>query len=163
MSALTAAAWPRPPLDQISGREKWQTCNSENFVELQGPVAQRCAPVCCISMSRYHLPKLAPYTCVLLVALGAWTARAFDADQKAVLDAYQKPWTGYFAAIQTLGTTLDSAKGDQDIVKAADKFCDEANAFVEQFNDVRYPYLRSDIFKALDNDAPPTNASQHFI
>jgi hypothetical protein len=114
-------------------------------------------------MSRYHLPKLAPYTCVLLVALGAWPARAFDADQKAVLDAYQKPWTAYFAAIQTLGTTLDSAKGDQDIVKAADKFCDEANAFVEEFNDVRDRYLGSDILKAMDNDADAKQAFQDFV
>jgi hypothetical protein len=114
-------------------------------------------------MSRYHLLKLSPYTCVLLVALGAWTAGAFDADQKAVLDAYQKPWTAYFAAIQTLGTTLDSAKGDQDIVKAADKFCDDANAFVEEFNEVRDRYLGSDILKAMDNDGDAKKAFQDFV
>jgi hypothetical protein len=114
-------------------------------------------------MSRYHLLKFSPYTCALIVVLGAWTARAFDADQKAVLDAYQKPWTAYFSAIETLGTTLDSAKGDQDIVKAADKFCDEANAFVEEFNEVRERYLGSDILKAMDNDADAKKAFQDFV
>lgn len=114
-------------------------------------------------MSRYHLPKLSTYTCALLAVLGAWTARAFDADQKAVLEAYQKPWTAYFTAIQALGATLDSAKGDQDIVKAADKFCDQANAFVDEFNDVRDRYLGSDILKAMDNDADAKKAFQDFV
>jgi hypothetical protein len=114
-------------------------------------------------MSRYLLPKLSTYTCALLVVLGPLTVRAFDVDQKAVLDAYQKPWTAYFTAIQALGTTLDSAKGDQDIVKAADKFCDEANAFVEEFNEVRERYLGSDILKAMDNDADAKKAFQDFV
>jgi hypothetical protein len=150
-------------LDQIARKQGWQNCNSENVVELQRPLTQRCASICCNSMSRYHLSRFSPYTCALIVVLGAWTARAFDADQKAVLDAYQKPWTAYFSAIETLGTTLDSAKGDQDIVKAADKFCDEANAFVEEFNEVRDRYLGSDILKAMDNDADAKKAFQDFV
>jgi hypothetical protein len=114
-------------------------------------------------MSRIHLRKLSLYTCALVVALGALPVRAFDAEQKAVLDAYQKPWTAYFTAIQTLGTTLDSVKGDQDVVKAADKFCDEANAFVEAFNEVREHYLGTDILKAMDNDADAKKAFQDFV
>jgi hypothetical protein len=114
-------------------------------------------------MSRYHLPKLSTYTCALLVVLGPWVVKAFDADQKAVLEAYQKPWTAYFAAIQALGATLDSAKGDQDIVKAADKFCDQANAFVDEFNEVRDRYLGSEILKAMDNDADAKKAFQDFV
>ncbi|HEX3444919.1 MAG TPA: hypothetical protein VHS80_09390 [Chthoniobacterales bacterium] len=114
-------------------------------------------------MSRYHLTKLSLYTCALVLACGGWPARAFDADQKAVLDAYQKPWNGYFAAIQTLGTTLDAAKGDHDIVKAADKFCDDANAFVDEFNEVRDRYLGTDILKAMDNDADAKKAFQDFV
>jgi hypothetical protein len=150
-------------LDQIARKQGWQNCNSENVVELQRPLTQRCASICCNSMSRHHLSKFSPYTCALIVVLGAWTARAFDADQKAVLDAYQKPWTAYFSAIETLGSTLDSAKGDQDIVKAADKFCDEANAFVEEFNEIRERYLGSDILKAMDNDADAKKAFQDFV
>jgi hypothetical protein len=114
-------------------------------------------------MSRYHLLKFSPYTCALIVILGGWTARAFDADQKAVLDAYQKPWTAYFAAIEALGKTLEAAKGDQDIVKAADKFCDQANAFVEEFNEVRERYLGTDILKAMDSDADAKKAFQDFV
>jgi hypothetical protein len=114
-------------------------------------------------MSRYHIQRLSRYTCAFALLLSQLTAGAFDADQKAVLEAYQKPWTAYFAAIQTLGNTLDSAKGDQDIVKAADKFCDEANAFVDEFNDVRERYLGSDIVKAMDNDADAKKAFQDFV
>src|ERR1700747_312204 len=66
-------------LDQVPGRERWQICNSENFVELERSLPQRCASIFRNPMSRYHLLKLSPYTCVLLVALGAWTAGAFDA------------------------------------------------------------------------------------
>ena len=114
-------------------------------------------------MRRYHLPKLATYICALFVVFPPWAAKAFDADQKVVLEAYQKPWTTYFAAIKALGETLDSARGDRDIVRAADKFCDEANAFVEEFNEVRDRYLGSDILKAMDNDADAKKAFQDFV
>jgi hypothetical protein len=114
-------------------------------------------------MSRYFLRKLPRHTFALLLVLCPWTASAFDADQKAVLEAYQKPWNAYFTAIQTLGTTIDSAKGDQDIVKAADKFCDDATSFVEEFNDVRSRYVGSDILKAMDNDEEAKKAFQEFV
>src|SRR5437868_13936551 len=68
-------------LDQVAPGEGWQNCNSENFVELQRPLTQRCASICCNSMSRYHLPKFSSYACALMVVLGASTARAFDVDQ----------------------------------------------------------------------------------
>jgi hypothetical protein len=113
-------------------------------------------------MSRHSLSNLSKFSLALL-ALGAWSARAFDAEQKAVLEAYQKPWTAYFAAIDTLGTTLEAAKGDKDVVKAADKFCDEANEFVENFNEIRDRYLGSDVVKAMDNDAEAKKAFQDFI
>jgi hypothetical protein len=113
-------------------------------------------------MSRYFLSKLSKFSLALLI-LGTWSARAFDADQKAVLDAYQKPWNAYFAAIDTLGATLETAKGDKDVVKAADKFCDEANTFVETFNEIRERYLGSDVVKSMDNDAEAKKAFQDFI
>jgi len=114
-------------------------------------------------MSRYHLSKFSTYSCTFLLFLGAWTARGFDAEQKAVLEAYQKPWAAYFTAIQTLATTLEAAKGDKDIVKAADTFCDEANTFIEEFGVVRDRYVGSPILKAMDTDADAKKAFQDFV
>jgi len=59
---------------------------------------------------------------------------ALDADQKAVLDAYKKPWDIYVNAMQALENSIKSANNDGDVVKAADKFCDEANRFVDEYN-----------------------------
>jgi hypothetical protein len=113
-------------------------------------------------MSRHFLSKLTKLSLGFLI-LGTWTARAFDAEQKAVLEAYQKPWNAYFTAIDTLGATLEAAKGDKDVVKAADKFCDDANNFVETFNEIRDRYLGSDIVKSMDTDAEAKKAFQDFI
>jgi hypothetical protein len=114
-------------------------------------------------MSRYHLLKVTKSICELLLILGAWPAAAFDADQKAVLEAYEKPWNTYFTAIETLGATLETVKGDKDVVKAADKFCDEANSFVEAFNIIRERYVGSEILKSMDNDADAKKAFQDFV
>jgi hypothetical protein len=56
---------------------------------------------------------------------------ALDADQKAVLDAYKKPWDIYLTAMQDLAAAMKAAQRDQDVVKAEDKFCDEAYRFVD--------------------------------
>jgi hypothetical protein len=144
------------------GKTRWHIGNGENFVDLREPLTQRCASISYHFMSRYHLSKFSAYSCTFLLFL-ALTAKGFDAEQKAVLEAYQKPWAGYFTAIQTLGATLDAAKGDKDIVKAADTFCDEANTFIEEFGVVRDKYVGSPILKAMDNDADAKKAFQDFV
>lgn len=78
---------------------------------------------------------------------------ALDADQKAVLDAYKKPWDIYLSAVQNLENSIKTANNDDDVVKAADKFCDDANRFVDEYNDVRERYQGSDLLKSMDNDA----------
>src|ERR1700745_3848404 len=78
---------------------------------------------------------------------------ALDADQKAVLDAYKKPWDIYVNAMQALENSIKSANSDADVVKAADKFCDEANRFVDEYNEVREKYQGSDFMKRRTNDA----------
>jgi hypothetical protein len=78
---------------------------------------------------------------------------ALDGDQKAVLDAYKKPWDIYLGAMQNLENAIKTANNDDDVVKAADKFCDDANRFVDEYNDVRERFQGSDVLKSMDNDA----------
>ncbi len=88
---------------------------------------------------------------------------ALDADQKAVLDAYKKPWDVYLSAMQNLENAIKAANNDGDVVKAADKFCDDANRFVDEYNDVRERYQGSDVLKSMDNDAEAKKNIQDFM
>jgi phage I-like protein len=88
---------------------------------------------------------------------------ALDADQKAVLDAYKKPWDVYLSAMQNLENAIKAANNDGDVVKAADKFCDDANRFVDEYNDVRERYQGSDVLRSMDNDADAKKNIQDFM
>ena len=98
-----------------------------------------------------------------LVLLVTRPGYALDADQKAVLDAYKKPWDIYLSAMQNLENAIKSANDDGDVVKAADKFCDDANRFVDEYNDVRERYQGSDLLKSMDNDADAKKNIQDFM
>ncbi|MBV9875017.1 MAG: hypothetical protein JO025_09850 [Verrucomicrobia bacterium] len=103
---------------------------------------------------------------ILSAGLGLLLLRpgyALDADQKAVLDAYKKPWDIYINAMQALENSIKSANNDEDVVKAADKFCDEANRFVDEYNDVREKYQGSDVMKSMDNDAEAKKNIEDFM
>jgi hypothetical protein len=88
---------------------------------------------------------------------------ALDAEQKAVLDAYKKPWDIYLSAMENLENSIKAANKDDDVVKAADKFCDDANRFVDEYNDVREKYQGSDVLKSMDNDAEAKKNIQDFM
>lgn len=88
---------------------------------------------------------------------------ALDADQKAVLDAYKKPWDIYVNAMQALENSIKNANNDGDVVKAADKFCDDANRFVDEYNEVREKYQGSDLMKSMDNDAEAKKNIEDFM
>jgi len=88
---------------------------------------------------------------------------ALDTDQKAVLDAYKKPWDIYLSAMQNLENAIKAANSDGDVVKAADKFCDDANRFVDEYNDVRERYQGSDVLRSMDNDADAKKNIQDFM
>ena len=108
-------------------------------------------------MNRYSLWSL--IFCVSAFIWGATTrSYGLDAEQQAVIDAYKKPFEGYIAAVNLLNQALQNANTDADVVVAADKFCDSANDFVDQFNDVRDRYRGSDILKSMDNDADAKKA-----
>jgi hypothetical protein len=98
-----------------------------------------------------------------LVLVVARPGYALDADQKAVLDAYKKPWDIYLSAMQNLDSAIKGANNDGDVVKAADKFCDDANRFVDEYNDVRERYQGSDVLKSMDNDAEAKKNIQDFM
>lgn len=99
----------------------------------------------------------------LVLLLLARPGYALDADQKAVLDAYKKPWDIYINAMQALENSIKSANNDGDVVKAADKFCDDANRFVDEYNAVREKYQGSDLMKSMDNDAEAKKNIEDFM
>ena len=101
-------------------------------------------------------------TCLVLLVVPR-VGYALDADQKAVLDAYKKPWDIYLSAMQDLANGIKNAGSDGDVVKAADKFCDDANRFVDEYNEVREKYQGSDVLKSMDNDAEAKKSIQDFM
>ena len=105
--------------------------------------------------------KFAVFAGLALVA--ARPGYALDSEQKAVLDAYKKPWDIYLSAMQSLENAIKAADKDDDVVKAADKFCDDANRFVDEYNDVREKYQGSDVLKSMDNDAEAKKNIQDFM
>jgi hypothetical protein len=108
------------------------------------------------------LQKFVLSTGLVLLALSR-SGYALDTDQKAVLDAYKKPWDIYITAMQNLQNSIKSAGSDADVVKAADKFCDDANQFVDEYNAVREKYEGSDILKSMDNDSDAKKNIQDFM
>lgn len=110
----------------------------------------------------HSLLKLALSTGLVLLLM-LRPGYALDADQKAALDAYKRPWDIYISAVHNLEEAIKAANSDQDVVKAADKFCDDANRFVDEYNDVRDRYQGSDVIKSMDNDAEAKKNIQDFM
>lgn len=108
------------------------------------------------------LLKFVLSTCLVLLVMPR-LGYALDADQKAALDAYKKPWDIYLSAMQDLSNGIKNAGSDGDVVKAADKFCDDANRFVDEYNEVREKYQGSDVLKSMDNDAEAKKSIQDFM
>jgi hypothetical protein len=108
------------------------------------------------------LLKFVLSTCLVLLVMPR-LGYALDADQKAALDAYRKPWDIYLSAMQDLENGIKNARSDADVVKTADKFCDDANRFVDEYNEVREKYQGSDVLKSMDNDAEAKKNIQDFM
>ncbi len=88
---------------------------------------------------------------------------ALDPEKQAAIDRYKEPFTIYLAAIDELGTALGSAKTDADVIKAADKFCDEANKFVDDFNANKELFENSPVVKSMDDDADAKKAMEDYL
>ena len=75
------------------------------------------------------------------------SAFALDPEKQAVIDRYKQPFALYLTAINDLGSALDTATTEPELIKAADKFCDQANKFVDE----RQPWaLRKDPSRASE-------------
>lgn len=90
-------------------------------------------------------------------------AFALDAEKQAFIDRYKEPFAAYLAAINDLRSALDTATTDAELVRAADKFCDEANKFVDQFNANKDQYENSQIVKSVDADPDSKKAMEDYL
>jgi hypothetical protein len=99
---------------------------------------------------------------LLLVSLNH-SAFALDPSSQAVLDAYKAPFDTYFQSITEMGNALKSYKGDTDLTKIVDKFCDEANKFVDQYTGVQDQYQDSQVLQSMNNNAEAKKAVTDFM
>lgn len=106
--------------------------------------------------------EIAVCFCLLLTVL-RMSALALDPQKQAIIDRYQAPFANYLNAIKALGTELEQVKGEGDVVKAADKFCDEANKFVDTFNANKESFRNSDVVKSMDEDPEAKKAVQDYM
>jgi DNA repair ATPase RecN len=106
--------------------------------------------------------EIAVCFCLLLTVL-RMSALALDPQKQAIIDRYQAPFANYLNAIKALGTELEQVKGEGDVVKAADKFCDEANKFVDTFNANKESFKNSEVVKSMDEDPEAKKAVQDYM
>jgi lysyl-tRNA synthetase class I len=88
---------------------------------------------------------------------------ALDPEKQAAIDRYKEPFAIYLTAIDELGTALTSAQTDADIIKAADKFCDEANKFVDDFNANKELFENSPVVRSMDDDPDAKKAMADYL
>lgn len=88
---------------------------------------------------------------------------ALDPEKQAVIDRYKEPFALYLAAIDQLGSALESMKTDADLIKAADKFCDEANQFVDEFNANKEQFSNSPVVRSMDTDDDAKKAMADYL
>jgi ABC-type transporter Mla subunit MlaD len=90
-------------------------------------------------------------------------AFALDPDKQAVIDRYKAPFTVYLTAINDLGSALDTVTTESDLIKAADKFCDQANRFVDEFNANKDQFADSQVVKSMDDDPDSKKAMEDYM
>ncbi len=88
---------------------------------------------------------------------------ALDPEKQAVIDRYKEPFAVYLTAINELGSALDTVTTDSDLIKAADKFCDQANKFVDEFNANKDQFADSQVVKSMDNDPDSKKAMEDYM
>jgi len=74
-----------------------------------------------------------------------FSAQALDPEKQSVIDRYKQPFAVYLMAINDLGSALETVSTEPDLIKAADKFCDQANKFVwlvDDQNKIRYRQVK---------------------
>jgi hypothetical protein len=91
------------------------------------------------------------------------TLFALNPDQQTLLNSYKAPFDVYLNALQELGRALDSAKADTDVVKAVDRFCDQANQFVDDFNGTKEKYRDSEVLQSINNEPDAKKSVDDFM
>ena len=97
---------------------------------------------------------------LLVLNLGA---SAIDPEKQAVIDRYKAPFAVYLTAISDLGAALDTATTEADFIKAADKFCDQANKFVDEFNANKEQFADSQVVQSMDDDPDSKKAMEDYM
>jgi hypothetical protein len=90
--------------------------------------------------------------CALILLLPASAAPTLDQSRQQVIDAFRAKFDIYIGALQDLQTALSAARSEADVIRAADRFCDTANRFVDEFNATREYYRDTEQFKSLTSD-----------
>jgi hypothetical protein len=88
---------------------------------------------------------------------------ALDPEKQAIIDRYKEPFAVYLTAINDLGSALDTATTESDLIKAADKFCDQANKFVDEFNANKDQFADSQVVKSMDSDPDSKKAMEDYM
>jgi lysyl-tRNA synthetase class I len=108
-----------------------------------------------------NLKSVLPLGSALLVLSSI--AFALDPEKQAVIDRYKEPFAVYLTAINELGSALETLKTDSDLIKAADKFCDQANKFVDEFNANKEQFADSQVVKSMDADPDSKKAMEDYM
>jgi hypothetical protein len=91
------------------------------------------------------------------------SAFALDPEKQAVIDRYKEPFAVYLSAINDLGSALDTVTNESELIKAADKFCDQANKFVDEFNANKEQFADSQVVKSMDDDPDSKKAMEDYM
>jgi lysyl-tRNA synthetase class I len=90
-------------------------------------------------------------------------AYALDPEKQAVIDRYKEPFALYLSAINDLGAALETETSEPDLIKAADKFCDQANKFVDEFNANKDEFADSQVVKSMNADPDSKKAMEDYM
>ena len=91
------------------------------------------------------------------------SAFAMDPEKQAVIDRYKAPFSVYLTAINDLGSALGTLTTESELIKAADKFCDQANKFVDEFNANKEEFADSQVVKSMDDDPDSKKAMEDYM
>jgi len=90
-------------------------------------------------------------------------AFGLDPEKQALIDRYKQPFAVYLSAINDLGSALDNVTTESELIKAADKFCDQANKFVDEFNANKERFADSQVVKSMDQDPDSKKAMADYM
>ena len=92
------------------------------------------------------------------------SAFALDPEKQAVIDRYK---AAVCSSISPRSTISDQRSvrltTESELIKAADKFCDQANKFVDEFNANKEQFADSQVVKSMDDDPDSKKAMEDYM